>query len=472
MAEPLRPDLCIIGAGSGGLSLAAAAGAMGVPTVLIEKGRMGGDCLNTGCVPSKSLIAAAKAAQEMRSAGRFGLIAREPEVDFARVQAHVRAVIEQIAPTDSEARFKALGVRVIHAPARFTARNRVEAGGETILARRFVVATGSTPILPPIPGIETIRSLTTDSIFDLAELPSHLIIIGGGPVSMELAQAFRRLGSAVTVLEAERCLSREDPELAAIALEALRSEGVMLREGVRVTRIDPLGPGLRLWVEGEHTPLDGSHLLVATGRRPNVEALGLEAAGIVYGKPGIKVGRNLRTSNRRVYAVGDVAGGAQFTHAANYHAGLVLRAALFRLPVKLVPAAIPRVTFTDPEIAVAGLTEAQARAAGHKINVLRWPFAENDRAQAERQTRGHIKVIAAPGGKVLGAGIVGANAGELIGLWQMAVDRGLKIKDIAALVLPYPTLAEVSRRAAISSFTASLRNPWLGRVLRFLRKFG
>ncbi len=474
MSEILTPDLCVIGAGSGGLSVAAAAAAMSVPVVLIEKHQMGGDCLNTGCVPSKALIAAGHAAQAMREAGRFGVRAVEPRVDMTAVQAHVKDVIAAIAPIDSAARFTAMGVRVISAAGKFVSRDAVEAGGFVVKARRFVIATGSSAAAPPIPGLDQVRYLTNETIFDLKELPSQLIVIGGGPIGLELAQAFRRLGSAVTVLEAARALSREDPELAAVALDRLRAEGVDIREGVKIARIEARGAGARVLPDGKEIqePIDGSHLLIAAGRSANVHNLGLEQAGVEFDKRGVKVGQDLRTTNKRIYAVGDVAGGAQFTHAANYHAGLVLRATLFRLPVRVKPHLIPRVTYTDPEIAVAGLTEEQAREAHGVVFVYRWPLAENDRAQAERTPHGHIKVMVSRKGKVLGAGIVGAHAGELIAPWQMAVSEGMKISQMTSYVLPYPTLSEISKRAAMLHLQKSLGNPWLQRALRFLRKFG
>ena len=474
MSEELRPDLCIIGAGSGGLSVAAAAAMMGVPVVLVEKGEMGGDCLNHGCVPSKALIAAGHAAHAMRTGKQFGLQFVEPRVDFSAVHAHVHGVIEAIAPNDSQARFESLGVKVIRAAGRFVAQDTLEAGGHTIKARRFIIATGSSPALLPISGLEMVRPLTNETIFDLKELPQRLVIIGGGPIGVELAQAFRRLGSDVTILEAAKVLSREDPELADVVLRRLREENVVLREGVSIARVEPRGAGVRVLLAGKmiEENIDGSHLLIAAGRRPNVDNLGLEAAGVKFDRKGIAVSKSLRTSNRRIYAIGDVAGGAQFTHAANYHAGLVLRATLFRLRVSLRPELIPRVTYTDPEIAVAGLSEADARAARHAINVLRWPFSENDRAQAEHDTHGLVKLITTKKGVILGAGIVGPRAGELISFWQLAIAKKMKISDIASLVLPYPTLSEASKRAATSGFAASLRNPWLGRALRFLRRFG
>jgi pyruvate/2-oxoglutarate dehydrogenase complex dihydrolipoamide dehydrogenase (E3) component len=474
MSEILTPDLCVIGAGSGGLSVAAIAASMKVPVVLIEKGEMGGDCLNTGCVPSKALIAAARRAHAMRTAEPFGLTNAYPQVDMQKVHDHIHGVIGAIAPNDSEERFTAMGVQVIGAAAKFTARNTVEAGGKTIRARRFVIATGSSAAIPPIPGLDQVRYLTNETIFNLTERPSRLIIVGGGPIGMELAQAYRRLGAEVTVLEAFKVLGREDSEFSSLVADCLRTEGVDIREGIKIARVEAAGSGARVVLEGDgrEEHIDGSHLLIAGGRAPNVNNLGLERAGIAFDRKGISVSKSLRTSNRRVYAIGDVAGGTQFTHAANYHAGLVIRAVLFRMRVKAHDHLIPRVTYTDPEIATAGLTEEQARAKHKKLNIYRWPFSENDRAQAGRETHGHIKVLASAKGHVLGVGIVGPHAGELLGPWQLAITKGLKVADIAGMVMPYPTLQEVSKRAAVLQYQKGLANPWLGRILRFLRKFG
>lgn len=472
--ESVETDLCVIGAGSGGLSVAAAAAAMGAPAVLIEKGAMGGDCLNYGCVPSKALIAAGHAAQAMRDCARFGIAPVEPQVDMAAVRTHIRATIEAIAPNDEVARFQAMGVRVLRAHARFIAPDCVEADGVRIKARRFVIATGSRPASPPIPGLDQIPFLTNESVFDLEALPKRLGVIGGGPIGLELAQAFRRLGSEVIVVEAGKILGREDQELANPLRDRLVREGVILRESAAILRIEPQPGGARIVLGGKAggEPLDVTHVLVAAGRKPNVDDLGLELAGIAFDGKGVRVNKSLRTSNSRVYAIGDVAGGAQFTHAANYHAGLVLRATLFRLPVSVKPHLIPRVTYTEPQIAAAGLSEAEARAIHSKISIHRWPFSENDRARAEGQHEGHVKIIATPGGKILGAGIVGAHAGELIAAWQLAITKGLKLSDMAGVVLPYPTLSEAAKRAAILHYAPKLASPALQSVLKFLRRFG
>jgi pyruvate/2-oxoglutarate dehydrogenase complex dihydrolipoamide dehydrogenase (E3) component len=475
MAELLKPDLCVIGAGSGGLSVAAVAALFGVPVVLVERGRMGGDCLNYGCVPSKALIAAANRAEAVRASAPFGLKAQRPGIEFHRVHDHVQEVIEAIAPNDSAARFTGLGVRVLAGEARFKDARTVAVGeGIEIQARRFVVATGSTAAVPPIPGLDDVPYLTNETVFDLRACPRHLVVIGAGPIGLELAQAFCRLGAEVTVLEAAAPLAKDDPECAAVVLDRLARDGVVIRSGVRVTAVHRNRTRVHVTIAGEHgeETIDGSHLLVAAGRKPNIDGLGLDAAGIRHGPRGIVVDKRLRTTNRRIYAVGDVAGGPQFTHVANYHAGLVIRNALFRLPVTVNYDAVPWVTYTDPELAHVGLTEAQARERGHKVLVLRWPYHENDRAQAERATEGHIKVVTTPKGKILGATIVGAHAGELITTWTLAISQELKVQDFAGIVVPYPTLAEIGKRAAISYFTPSLTKPIVRRIIGWMRRLG
>jgi pyruvate/2-oxoglutarate dehydrogenase complex dihydrolipoamide dehydrogenase (E3) component len=475
MTETLTPDICILGGGPGGLSVAAAAAAFGVPTVLIERGKMGGDCLNTGCVPSKSLLAAARRAELMRNAGLFGLNVQGIGVDFAKVHDHVHSVIAALAPADSRERFTGLGVRVIRQHGQFKDRNTVTAGDAEIRARRFVIATGSVPAVPPIPGLDDGPFLTNENVFDLKERPEHLIVIGAGPVGLELAQAFRRLGSSVTVLEAAQPLANDDPECVAVVLDRLEREGIVIRSGVKVTGIARAGGVVTATIEtsGVEQTITGSHLLVAVGRRPQINELGLEAAGIRHDHRGIIVNDRLKTSNWRVYAIGDCAAGHQaLTHAANYHAGLVIRNALFRLPVRADSSAIPWATYTDPELAQSGLTEAQARARRMKIRVARWPYHDNDRAQIERDSHGHIKVVTTRKGKIVGATIVGAQAGELIALWALAIAQGLNIRALTNVVLPYPTLSELGKRAAIDFFTPNLTKPWVRRIIGWMRIFG
>ena len=474
MSETLTPDLCVIGAGSGGLSVAAGAVQMGASVVLIERGKMGGDCLNYGCVPSKALLAAAHAAHDIGAAARFGIEGTLAEVDRARVHKHIHGVIAGIAPHDSVERFEGLGVRVIQAHGRFTGPREVVADGIAVRARRFVIATGSQPMVPPVPGLDETPYLTNETVFDLDHTPAHLIVMGGGPIGVELAQAHRRLGSRVTVVEMAAMLRNDDPELVAVVRARLRDEGVDILENTKVARVAGAEGAVTVTVADEsgERAIAGSHLLVAAGRAPSLADLGLEAAGIEAGRQGIAVDTRLRSANKRVFAIGDVAGRYQFTHMANYHAGIVLRNALFRLPAKVDERAVPWITFTDPELAQVGATEAQARAAGGRVAVLRFPFAENDRARAERDTGGLVKAIVGGRGRILGAGIVGTGAGELIQSWELAIRARLGIGAMAGLIVPYPTRAEASQRAAGSYYTTKLFGPRTRWLVRFLARFG
>jgi pyruvate/2-oxoglutarate dehydrogenase complex dihydrolipoamide dehydrogenase (E3) component len=475
MAERIEVDVCVIGAGSGGLSVAAGASQLGRKTLLIERGKMGGDCLNYGCVPSKALIAAARAASAIRVAGRFGVTAGEPAVDYAAVRAHVRGVIAAIAPNDSVERFTGLGVRVIRESASFVSPVELAAGDLRIRARYFVVATGSMPAVPPIPGLDGVPYLTNETIFDLDQCPAHLIVIGAGPIGCELAQSQRRLGARVTVLEIATMMPKDDPELVDFVRRRMVADGCDILEGVKIKRVEG-GPGAIVVVieaGGAERRIDGSHLLIAAGRRANVQGLGLDVAGVKHSNKGIEVDGRLRSSNRRVYAVGDVAGGYQFTHVAGHHAGIFIRHALFWLPANANASPVPWVTFTEPELANVGLTEAEARKRhGDALTILRWPFHENDRAQAERDTEGLIKVIATRKGRLLGAAIVGPNAGDLILPWVLALAKNLPLRDLAGLIAPYPTLSEVSKRVAGSYFTPKLFSPRTRSLVRLLARFG
>jgi len=477
MTERIAADLCVIGAGSGGLSVAAGASQLGWKTVLIEHRRMGGDCLNFGCVPSKALLAAAKRAASARENAEFGLDGAPPRVDFGAVMDHVRRVIAAIEPNDSQARFEGLGVRVIRAFGRFTGPDTVETGDAAVTARRIVIATGSSPATPPIPGLEATPFLTNETLFENRTLPDHLIVIGGGPIGIEMAQAHRLLGARVTVLEvAPRVMGKDDPELVELLVERLRDAGVVLRAGVKIRRVEREGAGVAVVLAGAdgEERITGSHLLVAAGRRVNLQGLDVEKAGIALGpKGGLVVDRRLRTTNRRVYAVGDAAGGPQFTHVANYHAGIAIRNMLFRLPAKVDYKALPWVTYTDPELAQVGLTEAEAKERhGGDLTVLRWPFHDNDRAQAERETQGLVKALTRRNGRVLGASILGAHAGELIQPWGLAIGAGLKVSALATSIAPYPTLGEASKRAAGSFYTAKLFGERTRRLVRFLKRLG
>ncbi|WP_375691598.1 dihydrolipoyl dehydrogenase family protein [Pseudooceanicola sp. LIPI14-2-Ac024] len=463
-------DVLVIGAGAAGLTVASGAAQMGARVVLLERGEMGGDCLNYGCVPSKALLAAASRAQAMRDAGGFGIAGVEPQIDHAAVMDHVADAIAAIAPHDSQERFEGLGVTVIRAHGTFTGPRTVRAGGQDISARRIVIAAGAAPLVPPIPGLDTVPYLTNETLFALRDRPDHLLILGGGPVGLEMAQAHRRLGARVTVIEAERAMGREDPDMAAGVLERLRAEGVEIAEGARAARVVGGEGAIRVEAEDGRS-FEGSHLLVALGRRPNIDGLGLEAAGIETGKGAIKVDARLRTSNRRVYAIGDINGGLQFTHVAGYEGGVVLRSILFGLPAMARRDHIPRVTYTDPELAHVGLTEVEARAAnGDRLEVVTAPYARNDRAIATRQTTGQIKLMVVKG-RPVGATILGAEAGELVAPWSLALSKRLKLSDISGMVLPYPTLSELGKAASGTYFSPRLfDNPWVKRVVRAVQR--
>jgi pyruvate/2-oxoglutarate dehydrogenase complex dihydrolipoamide dehydrogenase (E3) component len=485
VTDLIDADLCVIGGGAAGLSVAAGAAQMGARTVLIERGRMGGDCLNTGCVPSKALLAAAHRAAAAAEAAAFGVILPPPTIDGQAVFAHVRAVIAGIAPHDSVERFTGLGVSVIAADARFTGRTEVTAGSIHVRARRVVVATGGQPDTGGVPGLAATPYLTNETVFGLDAMPDHLIVIGGGPIGVEMAQAFARLGARVSLVQRRTILPREDPALVAVVRARLVADGVRLIENATVRRVEEIrggdtatdaagggpAPGVAVTVAtatGEQR-LAGSHLLVAIGRRPTVDGLALEEAGIACLADGIPVDTRLRTSNRRVFAIGDVvAGWPRHTHVAAYQAGIVLRNALFRLPTRADRRVLPRVTYADPELAQVGLTEAEAAAAGHRARVVEAAFAGNDRARAERRSEGRIRVVVGRLGRILGCGIAGPAAGELIQPWVLAMEQRLRIGAMARTVAPYPTLGEISKRVAGTYFQPSLFGPrtrWLVRQL-------
>jgi pyruvate/2-oxoglutarate dehydrogenase complex dihydrolipoamide dehydrogenase (E3) component len=464
-------DLAVIGAGAAGLSVVAGAAQLGASVALIERGRMGGDCLNTGCVPSKALLAASHAARMVRDAARFGVIAAAPAIDWDRVRTHVQGVIAEIAPVDSEARFRALGATVLRGEARFTDPATISVDGRAVTARRFVIAAGSRAAVPRIGGLDRVRYWTNDSLFDLTAKPDHLLILGGGPIGLEMADAFSGFGCRVTVVEAGRIAAKEDPELAAGLRQALAARGVIFREGVKVTEVAP-GPVLLL---ADGTRIEGSHLLIAAGRTPNLAALDLAAGNVQAGPAGIATDRGLRSvSNKRVFAVGDIAdpagiGPRAFTHVGSYHAGIVIRRVLFRLPARVDYAALPRVTYTDPELAQTGLTEAEAVAAGLKVQVLRWPLADNDRAVAERDTVGLVKLVVSRN-RIVGAGILAPHAGEMISQWTLAIAQRTKLSALAGLIVPYPTRSEAAKRAVGSFFAPRLFSARTKALVRFLSR--
>ncbi len=464
-------DLAVIGAGAAGLSVTAVAAQLGLRVALIERGRMGGDCLNYGCVPSKALLAAAHAARAARDARRFGIRSLEPQVDWPALQAHINGVIAAIAPNDSAARFRALGATVIEGEARFTGRTTLTVGDEEIQAHRIVIAAGSEPAIAPVPGLSELSYLTTETLWSPLPRPEHLLILGGGPVGLEIADAYACLGCRVSVVEAEGIAGKEDPELVDGLRRILVGRGVALHEHTKVVAAEP-GPILIL--SGDRR-LTGSHLLVATGRRPRLGALNLHSAHVRTTEQGIATDRGLRSiSNRRVYAVGDIAdpegvGPRLFTHVGSYHAGVVIRRALFRLPARVDYSALPRVVYTAPELAQVGPTEAEARARGRNVQILRAPVAENDRAQAERSPEGLLKLVVEQG-RVVGAGILAPGAGEMITAWGVIVARRVPLSAVAGMVVPYPTLSEVGKRAAQGYYAARFFGPGVKAVVRVLNR--
>ncbi len=476
-------DIAVIGAGAAGLSVTAVAAQLGLKVALIERDRMGGDCLNTGCVPSKALLAAAHAAQSARGASRLGIRLPEPVIDWDAVRAHVTGTIAAIAPMDSEARFRALGAEVLRGEARFLDPDTLEIDGRRLTARRIVIAAGSRAAIPPIPGLDAVAHLTNETLFTLPQPPEHLLILGGGAVGLEMATAHAGLGCRVTLVEAGRIAPREDAELADGLRRAITVAGtdpgtpsrpalpnrLTLIESASVTAVDP-GPTLVL-ADGRR--IGGSHLLIATGRRPNLEGLALGAGNVRASAAGIATDRGLRSlTNRRVFAIGDLAdpigiGPRAFTHVGSYHASIVIRRALFRLPARLDYAALPRVIYTSPELAQVGLTEAEARAAGHRVTLLRAPLAENDRAVAEADVTGLVKLVIARN-RVIGAGILAPHAGEMIGQWTLAIARRVPLTALVGLIAPYPTRAEAGKRALGGLFAPRLFAPRMKFLVQLL----
>lgn len=452
----IKADICIIGAGSAGLSVAAGAAQMGAKTILFEGHKMGGDCLNTGCVPSKALLAAGKAAYYGKGKAEMG-VTSSVAVDFAKAKDHVHQTIQTIAPHDSEERFESLGVTVIKETASFTSAKDVVSDSYHVQARYFVIATGSSAFVPPIDGLSDVPYWTNDTLFQESEQPAHLAIIGGGPIGIEMAQAHRRLGCDVTVIEAMRILPRDDEALVDILRRKLIDDGITIHEQAAVTAVSREENTTKITLNDGQV-IAASHLLMAAGRRPNLDSLNLPAAGVKFGKMGIVTDNRLRTSKKHIFAIGDVAGRQQFTHVAGYHAGIIIRNMLFKLPARVSDKAVPWVTYTDPELAHVGLTKAEAiDAYGERhITHLEWSLTQNDRAIAEGRTEGLIRVTTTKKGHILGASILAPHAGEMISSWSLAISARLKIGAMASYIAPYPTYSEASKRVAGSFFTKSL----------------
>ncbi len=467
-------DLCIIGAGSGGLFIAAGAAQLGRSVVLFEAAEMGGDCLNSGCVPSKALIAAGKHAHAMTTGEIYGVKPQSPTVDFEAVKAHVQGVIDHIAPVDSQDRFEGLGCTVIREYARFKDARTVVSDSTEVRAKRFVIATGSRASAPPIPGLSDTPYLTNETIFTLSEQPKHLLVLGAGPIGIELGQAFHRMGSKVDIIDVAAPLGRSEPEHAQVLVKALTDEGVNFHAPVKTQSIRKTKTGVAVDLD-DGSSLTGTHLLVAAGRRAVTDGLALEAAGIEYDKGGIETDQYLRTRNKRVFAVGDVAKGkGGLTHIAGFHAGQVIKSLYFTPPGILAKGhtnRMPAAIYSEPELASIGLTEAQAREAGHNVRCVSWQFEENDRAIAERAEVGGVKLVATQKGKILGASIVGDSAGDLIQMISVAMTNNVKISGLAQIISPYPTRGEAIKRAASSWYTDLIFGPKFKKLAGFWTKF-
>jgi pyruvate/2-oxoglutarate dehydrogenase complex dihydrolipoamide dehydrogenase (E3) component len=460
-------DLIVIGGGTAGLVTSAGAAGIGARVALIEQDRLGGECLWNGCVPSKALIACARAAHDARNAERFGVDATDVRVDFARVLEWVRLAQRRIEPHDSPERFRSLGVDVVTGTARFVGERTLRVDGRTMSAKRVVVATGSKPAVPPIDGLSDVPYLTNETIFSLERQPDTLLILGAGPIGLELAQAFARLGTRVRVVEATpQLLPHEDHELAELLAQRLTAEKVEVLLGARVTRIVQDGRTVRLLAERENSEpvtIEGDALLVATGRASNVAALEPEKGGVETGKPGIIVDERLRTTADGVWAAGDVTGGLRFTHVADYQARLVIRNAFFPLASKVDYSAVPWVTFTEPELAHVGLTEREAgERHGDDVRVWRRPFDDVDRAIADGEPYGMVKLITDRKGRLLGGHVLGHGAGSLIGEITLAMKHRIPAGQLGNTIHAYPTYPEAIKQAAEgyykSRFTGVVRS--------------
>ncbi|MEP7084299.1 MAG: FAD-dependent oxidoreductase [Betaproteobacteria bacterium] len=470
MAKP-EFDIVVIGGGAGGLVVAAGGAALGAKIALVEKHKMGGDCLNYGCVPSKTLLKSAKVAHLMRTAADYNIPAHAPTPEIAHVMERVAGVIKGIEPTDSPERFRGLGVDVTFGDGKFISPDCFEVNGRKLTGRTFVIATGSRPAAPPIPGLEGVPYLTNETLFDLREQVPSMIIIGSGPIGCEMAQAFARLGTRVTIVDmGAKIMPREDADMAAVVQRQMEHDGVEFHFNASIVRVEGSRHDIRVIVKiagGVETTLQATHLLVAAGRRANVEGLGLEAAGVTVEKGRIVSDENLRTTNPHIFVCGDVAGGLQFTHVAGHHAGILLRNAIFRMGWAKPSVHVPWCTYTDPELARIGMSESEAVKKGIEHRVYRFGYEEIDRARAEGETEGFAKVVTDPKGKILGAAIVGPHAGEAIHEYVLAVNKGMNLKELAAIIHIYPTFAEINKRVADQRLKEGLTpksKAWIQRI--------
>ncbi len=469
-------DLIVIGAGSAGLTAVRFARQLGLSVALVERSRVGGDCTWTGCVPSKALLKAAGMAQSMRDAERYGLPASSPKVDLRPVMERIRSVIQHIYETESPEALAREGIDVLIGEAIIVGPGSVSVAGRTIAARRILICTGASPVIPAIPGLDGVELHTYETVWDLETMPASIAVVGAGAVGCEFAQALARLGSQVTIIEAaDRILPQEDPEVSEVIAQRLAAEGIRILAGSGARDIRPApegksGASIELR-NGENVQSDA--LFVAVGRRPNVEGLGLESAGVVYGPGGVTVDRHLRTTAKGIYAAGDVTGGPQFTHYAGWQGFMAVRNAFLPMNTAAVGQSVPRVTFTDPEAAQAGQTEAEAQEQyGAKAMVSGWPLSEVDRALTDGETSGFVKAVHLPNGRILGATIVAPRAGEMIQEWTLAIDKGIKLGDLARSIHVYPTYSMASQQLALRAQSERLLSGRIGALLRRLARRG
>lgn len=466
-------DIGIIGGGAAGLTVASGSAQLGAKTLLIEKEeKLGGDCLHFGCVPSKTLIKTAHVYHTMKKSTEYGLPAVElPPVDYRQVAGRIRSVINTIQKHDSVERFCGLGVQVEHGDAGFVDAHTIELHGRRLTARNWVIATGSSAFIPPIEGLDKTPFITNREIFSLDHLPRSMIVLGGGPIGIEMAQAFCRLGTKVSVVQSSgQILAKEDRDMADAIMHIMRSEGVNFHLKSSAVRTADWGDEKEVVIktaEGEEIHLRAEMILVATGRKPNVEGLGLEEIGVEYDRRGIKVDGRLRTTCKHIYAAGDVNDGYQFTHAAGYEGGIVISNAIFHLPRKAVYTNFPWCTYTDPELASIGMNEKAAQAAGIKYSVWTEAFRDNDRSVTEGEKIGKIKMILDAKEKPLGVQILGPHAGDLISEWAAIFNGNVKLSTLAAAVHPYPTFAEINKKVAGTFFSTKIFSERIKKGLKF-----
>ncbi|RMG65178.1 MAG: mercuric reductase [Calditrichaeota bacterium] len=473
-------DLIILGGGAGGFSASGIAVGLGKRVAIVEKNKLGGDCTWYGCVPSKALIRAAEVAHLTRNASQFGLsLNGGGRVCAKRVMKHVREVVQAVYDGHRPEHLQAKGIDVIFGSPRFVNNEQIEVDGRTISARRFVIATGSSPLVPPIDGIDQVPYLTNETLFSVEELPDSLIVLGGGPIGIEMAAALNRLGVQVTVVEMmERILVRDEPELVDILVEQLRQEGLQLLTGHRAVQVKGDAQQIQLTLEngsGQRKTIQANALLVAVGRRPNVAGLDLEKAGVAYSARGIQTDQTLKTTAPNIYAIGDVIGSYQFSHMAEYHATVATPNALLPLPIKkkVSDQHVAWATFTDPELAHAGYTEAEARERlGDGIRVYRYEYAHVDRARTDVAAVGRSKFITDRKGRLVGAHILGHRAADLIHEAQVVKVLGLPFHKISKAIHIYPTYGDLIKRPADYSYVDKVKNNPLVKLVQALRGAG